>query len=248
MARVYIDDGPAAIKSENARLNGWIFIDIEDIDVSQYVENGQALLKDKLDLPPGYSVTWAGQYEYIERAKDKLNYVIPLTLAIIVLLLYLNFKRFAEVAIILGTLPLAMIGGVWLVYLADFNLSVAVGVGFIALAGVAVEIGVIMLVYLNQAYQGLTDSAQKEGERISIEALRDSVMQGAGLRVRPVMMTVATVIIGLLPVMYGSGTGSEVMSRIAAPMVGGMASALILSLLVVPAVYFLWRQHSLKNQ
>ncbi|MEI8648514.1 CusA/CzcA family heavy metal efflux RND transporter [Paraglaciecola sp. Hal342] len=248
VARVYIDDGPAAIKSENARLNGWIFIDIEDIDVSHYVENGQALLKDKLDLPPGYSVTWAGQYEYIERAKDKLNYVIPLTLAIIVLLLYLNFKRFAEVAIILGTLPLAMIGGVWLVYLADFNLSVAVGVGFIALAGVAVEIGVIMLVYLNQAYQGLTDSAQKEGERISIEALRDSVMQGAGLRVRPVMMTVATVIIGLLPVMYGSGTGSEVMSRIAAPMVGGMASALILSLLVVPAVYFLWRQHSLKNQ
>ncbi|MDO6839267.1 CusA/CzcA family heavy metal efflux RND transporter [Paraglaciecola chathamensis] len=248
VARVYIDDGPAAIKSENARLNGWIFIDIEDIDVSHYVENGQALLKDKLDLPPGYSVTWAGQYEYIERAKDKLNYVMPLTLAIIVLLLYLNFKRFAEVAIILGTLPLAMIGGVWLVYLADFNLSVAVGVGFIALAGVAVEIGVIMLVYLNQAYQGLTDSAQKEGELISIEALRDSVMQGAGLRVRPVMMTVATVIIGLLPVMYGSGTGSEVMSRIAAPMVGGMASALILSLLVVPAVYFLWRQHSLKNQ
>ncbi|MGY0577147.1 MAG: efflux RND transporter permease subunit [Paraglaciecola chathamensis] len=248
VARVYIDDGPAAIKSENARLNGWIFIDIEDIDVSHYVENGQALLKDKLDLPPGYSVTWAGQYEYIERAKEKLNYVIPLTLAIIVLLLYLNFKRFAEVAIILGTLPLAMIGGVWLVYLADFNLSVAVGVGFIALAGVAVEIGVIMLVYLNQAYQGLTDSAQKEGERISIEALRESVMQGAGLRVRPVMMTVATVIIGLLPVMYGSGTGSEVMSRIAAPMVGGMASALILSLLVVPAVYFLWRQHSLKNQ
>ena len=248
VARVYIDDGPAAIKSENARLNGWVFIDIEDIDVSHYVENGQALLKDKLDLPPGYSVTWAGQYEYIERAKDKLNYVVPLTLAIIVLLLYLNFKRFAEVAIILGTLPLAMIGGVWLVYLADFNLSVAVGVGFIALAGVAVEIGVIMLVYLNQAYQGLTDSAQKEGERISIEALRESVMQGAGLRVRPVMMTVATVIIGLLPVMYGSGTGSEVMSRIAAPMVGGMASALILSLLVVPAVYFLWRQHSLKNQ
>ncbi|MBU3019766.1 CusA/CzcA family heavy metal efflux RND transporter [Paraglaciecola agarilytica] len=248
VARVYIDDGPAAIKSENARLNGWIFIDIEDIDVSHYVENGQALLKDKLDLPPGYSVTWAGQYEYIERAKEKLNYVIPLTLAIIVLLLYLNFKRFAEVAIILGTLPLAMIGGVWLVYLADFNLSVAVGVGFIALAGVAVEIGVIMLVYLNQAYQGLTDSAQKEGELISIEALRESVMQGAGLRVRPVMMTVATVIIGLLPVMYGNGTGSEVMSRIAAPMVGGMASALILSLLVVPAVYFLWRQNSLKNQ
>jgi Cu(I)/Ag(I) efflux system membrane protein CusA/SilA len=248
VARVYIDDGPAAIKSENARLNGWIFIDIENIDVSHYVENGQALLKDKLDLPPGYSVTWAGQYEYIERAKDKLNYVIPLTLAIIVLLLYLNFKRFAEVAIILGTLPLAMVGGVWLVYLADFNLSVAVGVGFIALAGVAVEIGVIMLVYLNQAYQALTDRAQKNGERISLEALRDSVMQGAGLRVRPVMMTVATVIIGLLPVMYGSGTGAEVMSRIAAPMVGGMASALILSLLVVPAVYFLWRRHSLKNQ
>lgn len=245
VARVYIDDGPAAIKSENARLNGWIFIDIDNIDVSHYVQKGQALLKDRLVLPAGYSVTWAGQYEYIERAKEKLNYVIPLTLAIIVLLLYLNFKRFAEVAIILGTLPLAMIGGIWLVYLADFNLSVAVGVGFIALAGVAVEIGVIMLVYLNQAYEKLSLDEQNVGGRISEDKLRHSVMQGAGLRVRPVMMTVATVIIGLLPVMFGSGTGAEVMSRIAAPMVGGMASALILSLLVVPVVYFLWRKRGL---
>ncbi|MEH6710209.1 MAG: CusA/CzcA family heavy metal efflux RND transporter [Paraglaciecola polaris] len=246
VAKVYIDEGPAAIKSENARLNGWIFIDIADIDVSHYVQNGKKLLQKKLTLPPGYSVTWAGQYEYIERAKEKLNYVIPLTLAIIVLLLYLNFKRFAEVAIILGTLPLAMIGGIWLVYLADFNLSVAVGVGFIALAGVAVEIGVIMLVYLNQAYEQLCKEELGKGGQLSIDKLRHSVMQGAGLRVRPVMMTVATVIIGLLPVMYGSGTGSEVMSRIAAPMVGGMASALVLSLLVVPVVYFLWRKREAK--
>ncbi len=247
VARVYIDYGPGAIKSENARLNSWIFIDINDIDVSHYVKNGQALLAQKLDLPAGYSVTWAGQYEYIERAKDKLKYVVPLTLAIIILLLYLNFKRFAEVAIILGTLPLAMIGGVWLLYLAGYNLSVAVGVGFIALAGVAVEIGVIMLVYLNQAYAQLQINAARDAKHITLTALRESVMHGAGLRVRPVMMTVATVVIGLLPVMYASGTGSEVMSRIAAPMVGGMASALILSLLVVPVVYFLWRKHDLNK-
>jgi Cu(I)/Ag(I) efflux system membrane protein CusA/SilA len=171
--------------------------------------------------------------------------VLPLTLAIIVVLLYLNFRSFTEVFIIMATLPLAMIGGIWLMYLEGFNFSVAVGVGFIALAGVAVEIGVIMLVYLNQAYKAQIEAASKIGKSLSIEQLKQAILEGAGLRVRPVMMTVATIVIGLLPVLYGTGTGSEVMSRIAAPMVGGMFSAIVLTLLVLPAVYLLWRKRNL---
>ena len=198
-----------------------------------------------LILPAGYSITWAGQYEYMQRAKDKLAYVLPLTLAIIVVLLYLNFRSFAEVLIIIVTLPLAMIGGIWLMYLEGFNFSVAVGVGFIALAGVAVEIGVIMLVYLNQAYQEKITQAQQTGVPLNYEQLKQAITEGAGLRVRPVMMTVATIVIGLLPVLYGTGTGSEIMSRIAAPMVGGMFSAVVLTLLVIPATYLLWRKRDL---
>ncbi|MEW6992376.1 efflux RND transporter permease subunit [Colwelliaceae bacterium 6441] len=245
VAQVYVEDGPAGIKSENARINGWTYIDIEGTDVGSYVEKAKAKLAKELDLPAGYSLSWAGQYEYMERAKEKLGYVLPLTLAIIIILLYLNFKSVAEVAIIIGTLPLAMIGGIWLLYLEGFNFSVAVGVGFIALAGVAVEIGVIMLVYLNQAYQETKEHYQLNNQVFDQQALVQSIVQGAGLRVRPVMMTVATIIIGLMPILYGTGTGSEVMSRIAAPMVGGMASAVLLTLLVLPAVYFLWRKHQL---
>ena len=245
VAKVFIEDGPAGIKSENARLNGWSFIDIENIDIGTYVENAQQILHDQLILPAGYSITWAGQYEYMQRAKDKLAYVLPLTLAIIVVLLYLNFRSFAEVLIIIVTLPLAMIGGIWLMYLEGFNFSVAVGVGFIALAGVAVEIGVIMLVYLNQAYQEKITQAQQTGVPLNYEQLKQAITEGAGLRVRPVMMTVATIVIGLLPVLYGTGTGSEIMSRIAAPMVGGMFSAVVLTLLVIPATYLLWRKRDL---
>ena len=245
VADVYISDGPPGIKSENARLNGWSFIDIKDTDIGSYVANAQQLLNEQLILPAGYSITWAGQYEYMERAKAKLSYVLPLTLAIIVVLLYLNFRSFTEVFIIMATLPLAMIGGIWLMYLEGFNFSVAVGVGFIALAGVAVEIGVIMLVYLNQAYKAQVEAASKMGKSLSIEQLKQAILEGAGLRVRPVMMTVATIVIGLLPVLYGTGTGSEVMSRIAAPMVGGMFSAIVLTLLVLPAVYLLWRKRNL---
>jgi Cu(I)/Ag(I) efflux system membrane protein CusA/SilA len=247
VAEIYIEDGPPGIKSENARINGWTYIDIIDTDVGSYVANAAQLLSKELDLPSGYSLNWAGQYEYMQRAKEKLTYVLPLTLAIIVILLYLNFRSFVEVAIIIGTLPLALIGGIWLLYVEGFNLSVASGVGFIALAGVAAEIGVIMLVYLNQAYNELIQTHQKNQTRPSLEELVDTVMQGAGLRVRPVMMTVATIMIGLLPVLYGSGTGSEVMSRIAAPMVGGMASALVLSLIIVPVVYLLWRKQAIKQ-
>ena len=241
VAHVFIEDGPPGIKSENARINGWSLIDIEGSDIGSYVERAQQALHEQLELPAGYSITWAGQYEYMERAKAKLSYVLPLTLAIIVVLLYLNFRSFIEVAMIMLTLPLAMIGGIWLMYLEGFNFSVAVGVGFIALAGVAVEIGVIMLVYLNQAYQ----DTKAQSAQFTVTELRQAIINGAGLRVRPVMMTVATIIIGLLPVLYGTGTGSEVMSRIAAPMVGGMLSAIVLTLLVLPALYFIWRKRDL---
>ncbi|NMP14970.1 efflux RND transporter permease subunit [Thalassotalea sp. Y01] len=247
VANVYVEDGPPGIKSENARINGWTFIDIDGVDIGSYVEGAKAKVANEIELPAGYSINWAGQYEYMQRAQEKLSYVLPLTLAIIIVLLYLNFRSFAEVAIIMGTLPLAMIGGIWLMYLEGFNFSVAVGVGFIALAGVAVEIGVIMLVYLNQAYKEAVERAKQENRPFDHSALIDAIMQGAGLRVRPVMMTVATIIIGLMPILYGSGTGSEVMSRIAAPMVGGMASAVILTLLVLPAVYLLWKARSLDD-
>jgi len=246
VARVYVEDGPPAIKSENARLNGWTFVDIEGVDIGSYVKVAMAVVADQVELPAGYSLNWSGQYEYMLRAKEKLTYVVPLTLAIIIVLLYFNFRNFAEVAIIMGTLPLAMVGSIWLMYLLGYNFSVAVGVGFIALAGVAVEIGVIMLVYLNQAYRHMLEECEQKGVEPRKETLRHAVLHGAGLRVRPVMMTAAAIIVGLLPIMYGTGTGSEVMSRIAAPMVGGMLSTVVLTLLVLPAIYLLWRQGTLR--
>jgi Cu(I)/Ag(I) efflux system membrane protein CusA/SilA len=251
VANISIEDGPPGIKSENARPNGWVYIDIENIDIGHYVRNAMQVVADNLVLPPGYSIAWAGQYEYMQRAKDKLMYVVPLTLAIIVILLYLNFRNMVEVGIIMGTLPFAMIGGIWLLYLQGFNFSVAVGVGFIALAGVAVEIGVIMLVYLDQAYKRMlqehTSSASTSAKPISLATLQQAVLEGAVMRVRPVMMTSASIILGLLPVLYGTGTGSEIMSRIAAPMVGGMISALVLTLLILPAIYLLWKKRSLNS-
>ncbi|KZN45659.1 efflux RND transporter permease subunit [Pseudoalteromonas luteoviolacea] len=242
VANVYIENGPPGIKSENARINGWTFIDIEGVDIGSYVNDAKAYLASELELPTGYSITWAGQYEYMERAKEKLSYVLPLTLAIIVILLYMNFRAISEVAVIIVTLPVALIGGLWLMYIEGFNFSVAAGVGFIALAGVAVEIGVIMLVYLNQALSELKYRAQSTFTPISMAQYNQALVDGAGLRVRPVMMTVATIIIGLLPILYGTGAGSEVMSRIAAPMVGGMSSAVLLTLIVLPAVYNLLKR------
>ncbi|GLX81908.1 efflux RND transporter permease subunit [Thalassotalea eurytherma] len=247
VASIYLEDGAPGIKSENARINGWTFVDIEGVDLGNYVEGAKALIHEKIKLPPGYSISWAGQYEYLSRAQDKLTYVLPLTLAIILILLYMSFKSFAEVAIIMGTLPLALIGGIWLIYIEGFNFSVAVGVGFIALAGVAVEIGVIMLVYLNQAFNDLIKNEQGHDGKLPEALLKNAILAGAGQRVRPVMMTVSTIIIGLMPILYGSGTGSEIMSRIAAPMVGGMFSALMLTLIVIPAVYFLWRKHQVSK-
>lgn len=242
VARVYIEDGPPGIKSENARLNGWVFIDLDNVDVGTYVNEAKILVEKDLRLPPGYSLTWAGQYEYMERASEKLTYVVPLTLAIIVVLLFMNFRSFIEVSIIIATLPLAVVGSVWLMYLHGFNFSVAVGVGFIALAGVAAETGVIMLQYLKQSHRELLDRQSDQQQSPDNESLRFAIQEGALQRVRPVMMTATSTIVGLIPVMYGSGTGSEITSRIAAPMVGGMISAVILTLLVLPAVFYLWRR------
>jgi Cu(I)/Ag(I) efflux system membrane protein CusA/SilA len=243
---VTVVSGPPVIKSENARLNGWTYVDIAGRDLGGYVAEAQRVVAARVELPAGYSLAWSGQYEYMVRAKERLTLVGPVTLAIIVLLLYLNFRRFAEVAIIMGTLPMALIGGIWLLYLLDYDLSVAVGVGFIALAGVAVEIGVVMLVYLNQAIRRQQSLADAEGRSLSRDNVRQAVIDGALLRVRPIMMTVAAIIAGLLPIMLGGGTGSEVMRRIAAPMVGGMVSATILTLVVIPGLFLIWRGRMLE--
>ncbi|WP_375320477.1 efflux RND transporter permease subunit [Aliivibrio logei] len=242
VADIRYEDGPPMIKTENARPSGWVFVDIDGRDLGSYVHEAQQIVHEQLDLPAGYSLGWSGQYEYMERAKERLTTVVPITIGIIMLLLYLSFKRISEVLIIMGTLPLAMVGGLWLMHILNFNFSIAVGVGFIALAGVAVEIGVIMLVYLNQAWNEKQINAQEHNNEPTQQELTQAIEEGAGLRVRPVMMTVLTVIIGLIPIMYGSGTGSEVMQRIAAPMIGGMASALLLTLVVIPAVFKLWKQ------
>ncbi len=248
VADVKVIDGPPAIKSENARLNGWTYVDIAGRDLGSYVADAQQVVADGIQLPAGYSLAWSGQYEYMVRAKERLSVVGPVTLAIIILLLYLNFRRFAEVAIIIGTLPMALIGGLWLLYILDYDLSVAVGVGFIALAGVAVEIGVVMLVYLNQAMREHIAAAKSGGRALTMEDVQQAVLDGALLRVRPIMMTVAAIIAGLLPIMLGSGTGSEVMRRIAAPMVGGMVSATILTLIVIPALFLYWREKQLISE
>jgi len=248
VAEVRIEDGPGLIKTEDARLNGWIYIDIEGRDLGSYVIEARQVVADRVKLPAGYSITWTGQYEFMMRAIERLTTVVPVTLVVIILLLYLNFRNMVEVLIIMGTLPLALIGGFWLLYLLGYNLSVAVGVGFIALAGVAVEIGVVMLVYLNRALKKQRDQAEKAGATLSIDGLRAAIIDGALLRVRPIMMTVTSIIVGLLPIMLGSGTGSEIMRRIAAPMVGGMVSATVLALVVIPAVFLLWRQQTLMKE
>ena len=247
VADLRIEDGPPMIKSENARLNGWIYVDISGVDLGTYVDNAREAVAQQVDLPPGYSITWSGQYEYMERAMEHLAIVIPITVLTIMLLLFLNFRNVIEVLIILGTLPMALTGGLWLLYLLDYNLSVAVGVGFIALAGVAVEIGVVMLVYLKQALTDQRIKAQAAGRNMQLKDLENAVHDGALMRVRPIMMTVAAIIAGLLPIMLGSGTGSEVMRRIAAPMVGGMISATILTLAVIPAIFLVWQNQVLRR-
>ncbi len=248
VAHVYIADGPPGIKSENARLNGWTLVDISDRDLGSYVKEAQRVVAEQVELPAGYSIAWSGQYEYMLRAEERLKIVVPLTLAIIMLLLYINFRNMVEVVIIMGTVPFALIGGIWLMYWQDFNMTIAVAVGFIALAGVSVEIGVLMLVYLNQAYREIMEQAEAQARTLTQADLKEAVLQGAGMRLRPIMMTVLATIIGLVPIMFGDGTGSDVMQRIAGPMIGGMISTLVLTLLVLPAIFYVWKGRSIKHK
>lgn len=244
VAKVKVVDGPPIIKSENAQLTGWVLVDLNTSDIGDYVSRAQRVLEKKLKMPPGYSLSWSGQYEYMERAKARLMVVGPLTLFIIMMLLYIHFKRVSEVILVMGTLPLALIGSVWLLYILGYNLSIAVAVGMIALAGIAVEIGVVMLVYLNHALKELQD----EHKTLDEAHIKQAIINGALLRVRPIVMTVSSTVIGLIPIMIGTGTGSEVMRRIAAPMVGGMLSATFLTLFVIPAVFYLWKKRTLVKE
>ena len=241
VASIHITGGPPMIKTENARLNGWTFVDIQGVDLGSYVSNARDVLQQKIKLPAGYSISWAGQYEYLLRVKDKLSLVIPMTLMIILILLYLIFRDLTAALIVMLSLPFALAGGVWYLWLLDFNMSVAVTVGFIALAGVAAEFGVIMLLYLHNA----EDEQQEKGKLTKVSDLKAAIMEGAVMRVRPKAMTVAVIIAGLVPIMLGDGTGSDVMRRIAAPMIGGMVTAPLLSLFVIPAIYLLWRKRYL---
>lgn len=240
VAAVAINDGPPQLRSENARLNGWVYVDIADRDLGGYVREAREAVAATVKLPAGYSVAWSGQFEYLARAEQRLQWVVPITLFIILILLYLTFRAFTPALLIMATLPFALVGGLWLLLALGHHLSIASAVGFIALAGVAAEFGVIMLIYLDQAIA-------RRGHQLTRETLREAIEEGAVLRLRPKAMTVAVIVAGLLPILIGGGTGSEVMRRIAAPMVGGMISAPLLSLFVLPAAYLLLRGRRLLN-
>src|SRR5438874_479568 len=240
VAEIRVADGPSMIKSENARLSGWVYVDLHGRPMSTAVREMQQAVARGVRLPSGYSISWSGQFEYLARATERLKLLVPATLGIIFVLLYMTFRRFSDAALIMATLPFALVGGYWLMFLLGYNMSVASAVGFIALGGVAAEIGIVMLVYLNQAV-----AARSAGGRLNDRSeLDQAIVEGAALRIRPVAMTVAVIIAGLLPIMWGSGTGSEVMRRIAAPMVGGMITALLLSMLVIPSAYSLIHGHA----
>ncbi|MFQ5627910.1 MAG: efflux RND transporter permease subunit, partial [bacterium] len=244
VADIEIKKGPPGIKSENARKTAWLYVDIKNVDVGTYVENAQIAVNEKIELPAGYSIVWSGQYEYMQRAKQRLMFIVPITLVVIFVLLFMNFKNIMESVLVMFSLPFSLVGGIWLMYLLGYHFSVAVGVGFIALAGVAAETGVIMLIYLDHAYQ----KWRERGEMQTLRHLTGAIIEGAVDRVRPKMMTVMAIMAGLLPIMWGHGTGSDVMKRIAAPMVGGMVSSTILTLVVIPAFYFLWKGWGMKEE
>jgi copper/silver efflux system protein len=237
VAKVSLAQGPSSIRTENAQLAAYIFVDLRDRDLGGYVADAQKAVASRVKFPPGYYVTWSGQFEYLERAKARLQVVVPITVLLIFLLLYLNFRRVTETLIVMLSVPFALVGGLWLMWWLAFNLSVAVAVGFIALAGVAAETGVVMLIYLEHAYVELQERRTMEGRRFTREDLYSAIMAGAVERVRPKMMTVCAIMAGLLPIMWSHGTGAEVMQRIAVPMIGGMVSSTLLTLIVIPAIY-----------
>ena len=247
LATLKIRKGPPAIRTENALLSAYVFVDIRGRDIGGYVQDAQRAVRDGVKFPPGYYITWSGQFEFMQRAIQKLKIVVPITLVIVFLLLYLNFNRLEETLIVLLSVPFALVGGIWLLYALNYNVSVAVAVGFIALVGVAAETGVVMLIYLDKALDDIRTRRQTEGRGLTQDDVREAVMEGAALRVRPKMMTVVAIMAGLLPIMWGTGTGSEVMRRIAAPMVGGMVSATVLTLIVIPAVYALVKEMGIRR-
>jgi Cu(I)/Ag(I) efflux system membrane protein CusA/SilA len=242
VADLRITSGPPMLRSENARLSGWVYVDLRGRDLQSAVQEMQQRVARSVQLPPGYSLAWSGQFEYLERAQAKLRLVVPFTLLVIFVLLYLTFRRIDEALLILATLPFAVIGGFWFIYMLGHQVSVATVVGFIALAGVAAEFGVVMLIYLKQAWEARLAA----GRAATYELLDEAIREGAVLRVRPKAMTVSVIIAGLLPIMWSHGTGSEVMQRIAAPMIGGMITAPLLSLLVIPAAYRLLRRREIE--
>ena len=244
VARLDIKKGPAGIKSENARRTAWLYVDLKDIDVGTFVKAAKKVVDEQVEFPAGYSIVWSGQYEYMERAAERLRLVVPITLVIIFLLLYFNFKNITESLIIMLSLPFALVGGVWLMWFSGYNMSVAVAVGFIALAGVAAETGVVMLLYIDNAYK----DRLLHGQMNTRGDLHAAVVHGAVERVRPKLMTVMTTISGLLPIMWSAGAGSQVMKRIAAPMVGGLVTSTILTLVVIPAIYYLWKGRALPEE
>jgi Cu(I)/Ag(I) efflux system membrane protein CusA/SilA len=237
LADIKVTTGPAMIKNEEAQLVGYVTVDMTGRDIGGYVEEAKKVVAEKLKLPQGYTLSWSGQYEYMQRAKQRLIYVIPLTILIIFVLLYLNFQSVAKSMIVLLSVPFSLVGSIWLLYFLGYNLSVAVWVGIIALAGVAAETGVVMIVYLDEAYEGRV----RDGSMAGQGALYEAIIEGAVQRVRPKMMTVMAIIAGLLPIMWSHGTGADVMKRIAAPMIGGMVTSTVLTLAVIPAIYALWR-------
>jgi Cu(I)/Ag(I) efflux system membrane protein CusA/SilA len=236
IATIEVAKGPMAIKTEGAFPTAWVFVDVDSPDLGGYVRAAQDMVEAMVTLPPGYTLQWSGQYEFMQRAQARLRLVVPATLLIIFILLFLNFGRVGETLIVMGSLPFALVGGVLIMFFLGYNWSVATGVGFIALAGVSAETAVIMLLYLNHAW----DDQIRSG-RTTVAALYEAVMEGAVMRVRPKVMTVTAIIGGLLPILWGHGTGASVMKRIAAPMVGGMVSATVLTLVVVPVIYFIWQ-------
>ncbi|MGB6947672.1 MAG: efflux RND transporter permease subunit, partial [Methyloceanibacter sp.] len=239
VANISRAQGPSSIRTEDAQLVLYVFVDFRGRDIGSYVADAQKAVAAEVEFPPGYYVTWSGQFEYLERAKARLKIVVPVTILIIFLLLYLNFRRITETLIVMLSVPFALVGGFWLMWWLGFNLSVAVVVGFIALAGVAAETGVVMLIYLDHALKDLEAKREREGRPFTAADLYEAVMSGAVDRVRPKMMTVAAIMAGLLPIMWSHGTGAEVMQRIAVPMIGGMVSSTLLTLIVIPAIYAL---------
>jgi Cu(I)/Ag(I) efflux system membrane protein CusA/SilA len=233
--------GPPSIKTENARPNAWIYVDLQGIDVGTYVERARRVLEEQVKMPPGYTLTWSGQYEYMQRAKERLTYVVPLTLIIIFVIIYLNTTSVFKTFIVLLSVPFSLVGAIWLMYLLHYDLSIAVWVGIIALAGVAAETGVVMLLYLDVSYEDF----RKRGALNTRTDLMAAVYDGAVRRIRPITMTVTMIFAGLLPIMWGHGTGSDVMKRIAAPMVGGVITAGIMGLILYPIIFYLWRSHGL---